>query len=534
MRSAYLVFGFVVLASSCGGSRGSSQESNPARDSWNVTAKIPSDTPYVFATLTALPEPVAGKLSAGIDSQFAQVTQKLEPVLAGESAPWAKAARSLINDMKAQPIAQFWQTAGFARGGRFAFYGLSVWPVLRAEVARADALSKLIRRTMTAAGMPATSTRQGDWETWQLRSGQHTVLIAVSAREAVASLLPSEFVTKALPQVLGLQRPPRSLAEDGTIPALLKQHRLLPQLVSFVDARAVQAILSGRSAGLTGELSRSMRMPSSCVADFDRIVALFPRMVFGYHSIDEKSFSGGLVIEMAPKILSALGALSTSAAGVTWPVAGKPLFAMASAIDIGAAVRLIADLGAEIEARPFACSGLAELNRSAPGWRKLPDSSLPPILTGIRGISLVVDDATISPPGGVGHVRVVSEQMETLPNWLAFVPGLGGLSLRPDGVAVALPLDQLGAGWVQSAHAALRGDSLVVAVGADSARRASTSLPSAVPQRSPLFSIAYDADRLRKLSPVLSEALLGSSVRDAAMVMDLNDQGLNFTVDGRW
>jgi hypothetical protein len=279
-----------------------------------------------------------------------------------------------------------------------------------------------------------------------------------------------------------------------------------------------------------------LRVPelTGCAADVDRLAALTPRVSMGYHRLDVNGFSASVVAETPPTIATALGKLMTAAPGVSWPLPGKPLFAMAMAADVGAVMALLGDMGNAMAARPFTCSALASLNDLGKSLSGLANTSLPPIVSGLRGVSLVVDEATIDPPGGVGHALVVSEQMESLPMFLAFVPGLSGLDLKTDGTPVALPVDQLGVAWIGAAHAALRGDRAVITVGTDSARRATEELKAPVPQRSPLLALTYDIVRFRQLSPQFADALGAYSFREAGMALEIVEQGVRLLVEGTW
>ncbi len=530
---ALVFFGFTATLS-CGGSRGKGGQSGG--DDWAVTERIPADTPYVFAALTSIPDNLVQKFAATLETQLAQAHAQLLPILAASPSPWAKAASTLLDEVRAQKPSKWWQSVGFAPGGRFILYGLSLWPVLRLEVANAATVQKTVQRYLDLALLPVQPTRQGEWTTWQLTSEGVSVVIGVSAREAVISAMPAQLVPTAMPWLLGTKKPERTLANVQTIPQLMGQHSFLPYFIGVFDLKQTIAILSGRSAGPTAELSAALDLPqlAGCAADVDRLSALTPRLAFGYTRLDDKEFSGGLVVEMPPNVATSLNRLVTTAPGIAWPVPGNPLFAMAAAIDVSNAIALLGELGKEVQLRPFTCGALAELNDVAK-WSDLASSPLPPVVTGLRGLSIVVADATVEPLDIIGHVLAVGDQLETLPSMLSLIPGMGGIGLRADGTAVPLPMAQLGLPWAKSAHAALKGDRLTVAVGGDSARVAAEQLETAPSARAPLFGMSFEADKIAKLSPQAAQAFSGYQYfRNVAFSVTMASQGMKMTMDGTW
>lgn len=537
-RRAILVVGLFFLGFAglaCGGKQ--SGKGGKDGDTWKVTERIPADTPYLFAALTPIPDPLVQKFSATLETQLAQAHAQLMPLLAASESPWAKVASTLLDEVRAQKPTKWWQSVGFAPGGRFALYGLSMWPVIRLEVASADTVNKTVQRYLELAQMPVQPSKQGDWTLWQLTFGGGAVVVAVSAREAVVSAMPAPLLPKALPWLLGTQKPERTLADDNALPQLMNRHTFLPYFVGVFDLRATLAILSGRSTGATRELSDALNLPAlaGCAKDIDRLADLTPRVAFGYHRLDDKAFSGGFVIETPPHVAAALGRVVSASPGITWPPADKPLFAMSAAIDINNGLALLGEIGKAIQMQPFTCGALAELNDVGEKWRKLANEPLPPVVTGLNGISMVLNDATIEPLSLTGYVVASGDQLDALPGMLALIPGAGGISLKSEGPPAALPLDQFGVTWAKTAHAALRGDRLVIAVGGDSARVAAEQLKVAPSARAPLFGMSFEADKIAKLSDLAAQAFAGYQYfRSVAFAVELREQGLHLNIDGAW
>ncbi len=531
-----LLLGGAVAGGGCGGSRGGSHGA-PGGDSWGVTARIPADTPYVFAALTPVPDALLAKFKAITDAQLAQAHRTLLPLLASTSAPWAKALSMLIEELRTQKPTQWWQNAGFAPGGRFAIYGLSLWPVARLEVAKPDVVAQTVQRYLDLAQLSVAPTKDKGWTLWPVHFADKVVLLGVSEKEAVISFLPAALLPAALPWITGEKTPERSLADDRALAQLMAQHNFLPYMVGYADLQATMGILSGRAAGVARELGASFSLPelASCAADVDRLAALTPRFGFGYSKLDEQGFTGGLVVEMPPHAVKELSRVAVTSPGVVWPVANKPMFAMEISADVGDAIALLGDIGKAIQAKPFGCGALAGLNSFGGTLSQLASQPLPPIVTGLRGVSLVVDDATTNPPSVVGQLTAVGEQLETVQTWLMMVPGFGDLKLATDGTPASLPVNNFGSEWAKSAHLAVRGDRLTLAVGGESARRAAEEVKAAPGKPAPLLGMSFDAEKISKMSPEAAAAFQGyQTMRDVSFAFELRQQGLYMNVDGSW
>ena len=270
------------------------------------------------------------------------------------------------------------------------------------------------------------------------------------------------------------------------------------------------------------------------MTELGSLVELMPRVVFGYQRFDAQAFAGSMIFEMPPRVTARLGKLTTAVSGVSWPVLGKPLFAMAAALDMRELAALLAELSDAVTARPFACPELTALNEVISQWH--PSSALsvlPPLFAEARGFELVIEEYTAEPTSASGHLSLVSRRLDTLPGLLSAVPGLPPLS-PVEGTPFDLGLDALGLDWLRGGHGVIRGDKLVAVVGADSQSRALEQQRLPTPKTSPLLVMAYDVARMRELSEVFASNLLDSSYREAALALEVMERGLRMQVMGTW
>ncbi len=525
MRAA--IVATVLLASGVACGRGPVPA--PTAERWAALSYVPADTPYLVVNLEPASAAVRSKLLGGIDREFEQVTKELAPWIEDSSSPGAKALASLLTELRAQPFVEWMNASGIASGGRFVIYGLSLWPVVRVEIDRAEATEALISRTLRAAELPSAPLPRGRWRIWSVDLGEAGLAIALGQRELVLAVMPRPQLARAWPALLGERRVAPSFAERDSLSELRTRYRFLPSMAGFVDTRKVIAALSGRADGMNAELAPAPLLEQECASDAARLAELMPRLAFGYERMDQVSFRGAVVIELPAWASAALERLRTRVPGITWPITGKPLLALGLAVDLPRLAELMNLLGQALERVPFRCPALANLN-DAP--RALDLRSVPPLVAQARGLELVLDEYVQDPPSASGHLAMESAQMSSLPSVLAQLSLFPAVQLHQD-QPFELPLGDLAPSWLPSARGLWGAQRLVLTVGKDSARRAHDLYRAPTPERSPLFVVAYDVQRLAAVAPSM-DSLTGRPYREVALAIDVSEHGLRIDVAGNW
>lgn len=525
MRAAIVATLLLVTGAACGGKTAPA----PSSESWPGLSYVPADTPYLAVNLEPTSAAVRNKLRDRASSELEQMTKEFPLWLSAPSSPGAKALASLLAELRAQSFDEWRNSAGIATSERFVLYGLSLWPVVRVEIDRPDATEALISRTLRAAELPSAPLPRGRWRIWSHEQDEAALAIALSERELVLALMPSPQLARAWPTLLGERRMSPSFAESDALSELRARHRFLPSMAGFVDTRRVIAALSGRADGMNAELAPAPLLEQECASDAARLAELMPRLAFGYERMDQVSFRGAMVIELPAWASAALERLRTRVPGITWPITGKPLLAMGLAMDLQRLAELMSTVGTALERGPFRCPALASLN-DAP--RALDFRSLPPLVAQARGLELVLDEYVQDPPSASGHLAMESAQMSSLPSLLAQFSFLPSVQLTQD-QPFELPLGDLAPSWLPSARGLWGAQRLVLTVGKDSARRANDLYRAPTPERSPLFMIAYDVQRLAAIAPSM-DSLKRSLYREVAFALDVSEHGLRIDVAGNW
>ena len=529
------------LSLSCGG--GSSRPGGPS-SSWVAPAllgHVPADSPYLFASLEPANDKIRQRMFAGYQQQATELMRKFERARDVDRAtlePWMRAVFAIGDELRGKDPSTWAETFGFDSKARFAIYGLSIWPVARVEVANPARLRALIDRALSAGGVQLKQQTLEGHAYWVAGSERFSLVAAVLEHEAVVAVLPTPALPTSLPLVLGIKKPADSLATAATVPDLLGRHHLLGFVLGYVDARKALDIVTRQTPSELDAPLHALTGPISpvCRTDLERLVALAPRLVSGYRRLDEAGFDVVGLVETPASVARGLSELRASVPEVTAKSAGNPLFAFGSAVRPEALIAWLRGVTTELHDHPFACPWLAALNKAGAELAGNLASPLPPEMQGLRGVAVVVDQATIIPPGVDGHVIVAGDHVPALLTMLAGkLPGLGAIAIKPDGQPVALPTQQLGIP-LPSAHIAMTSDRLVIAAGTDSAKRATAHVATPAPPSSPLFMMAVDMPRLQKLLSSLGRAELDqfNYLGNVGMTFDIADDGIGFDVWGTW
>lgn len=537
---------FLVIASICVACGGGARTQKPATLSatWtapSMFAKVPADSPYLVAALDPMPELVRRQSFAALDQKIAAALAQLEAEPAVDRQALPPEQRSLyafLDEVKGKSLEHWGRELGFDPSGRFVLYGLSVWPVLRVAVSNEARLREVIAHLVAASGAPVVQRSLEGRGYWQWTRNDLAMIASVVGGEAVFAVLPAPALGQYLPVVLGLKQPPRTLADDDRLGALTARHHFLPTMVGYIDAKIVADILTQRAASASTELDRPLHsalgpIEPACRTDIDRLVAVAPRIAWGYHRLDTRGMAASFVIETPPAITAALEPLRTLVPEVGTEPATPALFRFGVAAKLDELLPLLRQLTDHVRERPFVCSWFVPLNGAAARLAGLLDRPLPPMLGGLRGFSLSLDDMTREPFDMRGHAVAVGDHVgDLVATMLHALPGMSGAAVVPDGRPVQLPLALLGLAASTTGYAAMRVDRAALAIGPASATDVTRVLDLPLPAHSPLLSFGMDFERM--IEAGLTTADQSSGMRDITMQLDVGPQGLVFEVIGNY
>jgi hypothetical protein len=530
---------FVLVCLGCGGPA----KERPAAAlsaKWSapsMLAKVPADSPYLFAMLDPLPQVMRQKMFGSLDAKVELERERLRDpsvdrqTLSETDRMWL----AVLDELEGKDMKNWGRELGFDPNGRFVFYGLSVWPVLRIATSNDARMRQVIGNVIAKSGVPATQHTLEGRAYWQFGDANIASVVSVGDGELVVAILPTPALPQYLPIVLGQKRPPQSLHDDNKLAALVRRYQFLPTMVGYVDAKIAADILAQRAPSTNTELDRPLRtaigpVDQTCRNDLDRIVALVPRLVFGYRRLDTKGMQGTLVAEMPPAIAAALQRLRVSIPELE-PGLGHGMMRFGLGANLDELLPLLTQLTSHIHDQPFQCSWFLPLNGAAAKLAELVNKPVPAPLRGFRGISFVVDEMTKNAENLRGHAVLVADHAADLVNLLLkLFPRLAGTAMPPDGRPVQLSLASLGAPANVLAYAATRVDRAAISVGPNSAADVVSAMKLPSPPHSPLFSMSFDMTRMVELG--LLEPKDAGEIRDVALQLDVGPEGLLIDVYG--
>jgi hypothetical protein len=452
-------------------------------------AFVPADTPYVVANLEIMDDSTQKALLAQADAQLPSQLAQMDAAadrLATRDPDAARLLRALRAEFNGKTVESFAQSAGLDLKGHSAFYGLGLAPVLRFQLSDPAAFEAFVGRLETAYGKKldvASEGKQSYHKYVSAASGTELILATVD-KQAVAALLPANPSQAMLREALGLDRPQKSLQDDGRLATLAKARGYNKWLVGELDlTRALPLAFGGKDAlvgaimkahavaesAKTGEpVANQLQTSPACSTDAARIAARVPTISFGYTRLDAKHQDGRMDIALADDISKAFVGLKVDLPGLGNP--GTAPFDLSLALPVSNLRTFWLAQADAVAAKPFTCPALTDLNdgfaKLGPAMQK---AAIPPFgdLLGVRiAMDSLSPNANSSLPSFSGRlVLATSNPSGLLAMGQMMVPALAQLKPSNDGKPVALP-QQIAGMLGQPAWAAMGDKALALGVGA--------------------------------------------------------------------
>ncbi|WEN16279.1 hypothetical protein PY254_06320 [Rhodanobacter sp. AS-Z3] len=457
MRSTtrYIALGFAgIMLAACG-----------HKDKDAPLAFVPADTPYVIANLDIMDDSTRGALLAQTDAQLPAQLAQLDAAadkLATKDPEGARLLRALRAEFKDKTVESFAQNVGLNLKGYSAFYGLGLAPVLRFELSDTAAFDAFVGRLETAYGkkLDAATVDKQAYRKFAFPASGTQVVLATVGKQAVAALLPADASPALLRQAFGMDRPQKSLQDDGRLNTLTKAKgyqkwvvgeldltRALPLAISGTDplVTAIQKARAEAVSAKTGEpVATQLQTSPSCSADAARIAARVPQVSFGYTKLDAKHQNARFDVALADDISRAFSGLKVEVPGLG--KAGSAPFDLSIALPIASLRTFWMAQADAVAAKPFTCASLTDLNDSfaklGPAMQK---AAIPPF-GDMLGLRVALDSLTSAKdsaiPSLTGRILLGTNNPEgLLAMGQMMVPALAQLKPGTDGKPQPLPKD---------------------------------------------------------------------------------------------
>jgi hypothetical protein len=475
---------------------------------------VPADSPYVFVTLEPISDDVMDSLEPKLDRVLASYQAVLKEVVAAKMAELsaeeqdseeAQRVEAFVDEFATLLSVDGMRGAGIARESLGAFYGNGLLPVMRIELSDEALFEAAVARLEERAGheMPVGEVQGQPYRYFDLE--ELRIVVAVLGNQAVFAIVPSVFDESQTGRALGLTLPESSIADTSVLQDIISKYDFTNHVVAFIDVPAIAERFVGEPTGLDADLLALMggdkpQLSDVCKTEIRELAGVAPRMVIGYTGITATQFDSSIVFELRQDIASGLTALATAVPGLGGDRGG--LMSFGFSLDIKAAREFMEARLDAMEADPYECEHLAELQAGVASGRQSLNQPVPPMIYDFKGFVAVIDDiegldiATQTPPTSVdgGFLLAMDNAQALVAMGAMFSPELAALNLQADGNPVELNLPQLQMMGI-SAFAALEEGALVLSMGEDAESQVTSMLAADASAPPPFMSFSVDAAR---------------------------------------
>lgn len=481
-------------------------------------AFVPANTPYVFANIEPFPASVTARWMQQFDAaarvwqaQIAQGIKKIEATRPeADELKWLRAVNA---ELEGKTMTQVFDALGYDLQGRFALYGVGLVPVMRISLADPDKFKAFIARLETQVGSPFPRGTVAGQEYFNLVApeGKLRGILALQERQLVLTLAPTGN-DEALSELLGVQRPAKSLGEAGTLTALNQQFGYLANGSGYFDTRALLAQFSApatplETAFLTALEIQKPAIDPTCASEYAAMASAVPRLSFGYTRLDAQHMDMVSRLETNAAIAADLRTLRAPMPGLD-KSADSP-FNFGLSLKLAALPPLVDKWASAIAAAPWQCEALKGLNDSAAqSQQQLANPMVfgaAPVFEGMHLIATRIELKSMAEtPDFAGKLLIGSPNPGALLAMAkSFAPPLASLQLAPDGKVQALPaLPDMPPGM--PAFAAMTKNVLGLAVGTGEDKDLAQYL-TADPAQQPLLVLGYSGALFAQFNKLMLE-----------------------------
>ena len=478
---------------------------------------VPADTPYLVATGTPLPDDLLDKFEPRVDKVLSSYQVVLREVVRSSIARNEKErdteelARisAIVDELTKLLSIDGMRSAGFERDSGIVLYGNGLLPVLRVTLSDPDRFDDAIARIEEAA---ETKLDIGEIDGQQYRyvgDDEGSLVIATMGDQAVLTLMPAGFGDTEKRRLLGLTLPDNNIAGADVLADIADVYDFTDHYLGFIDTKRIASTFVDGPTGLDVALFDAMddgppEMSDVCKKEVHEVVAIVPRMVFGYDEVSDETMNGTFVIELRQDIANGLKPISAVVPGLGADAGG--LLSMGISFNLLEIRKFYESRLDAMEENPYECEYFSELQAGVARGREMLNQPVPPFVYSIRGFNAVIDDigdfdlASNRPPEDIDASLVFA--MEDAQSLVAmgamFSPELANLGLKPDGQPVLLDVAQVKATG-KDVYAAMIDDALAVSVGTDAEDRVTNVLTADGVDPAPVFSMSMDAGRYYSL-----------------------------------
>lgn len=470
---------------------------------------IPADTPYAIASLTRFDRDEVVAIYGKYENLYGQMVPTLKRDLAKAAEDGVINDRQkavfdlLITEVYEDFSAEKLESLGLRLDTHFAIYGLGIAPMLQMELSSEDKFRAFVKRIEDKAEekLPVAEFNGNPyWRVGKDSDSAFAVAAIVDGRLAVA-LIPSHSADQFLPYLFG-EKPEQSMAKSGELARLAELHGLGSIAAGVIDTRrmADHLYLKEKESLSAGWLEKFDSPPpevsEACQQEIEQLAERFPRMLLGYPTMTADRMDVKMVLETNAELASQLRTLTQKVPGLG---NGEGAMSLGVGINVVAAQKFAQEAIAAVSTAPYQCEGLLDLNDITQQQAGV-GQPLPPFITDIKGLNLVIDSLDMPEGGMMPDVKAramlrADNPMNLFAMAAMFSPEAAALELKPDGKAIALPPSVIPP-FVAEPYAAITDAGLGVSVGADMHKALGDFMTQAESENPPIFAMSIDFSKM--------------------------------------
>ncbi|TDR23332.1 hypothetical protein [Marinicella litoralis] len=337
---------------------------------------------------------------------------------------------------------------------QLAVYLVDLIPVLRMKLSKGQQVEAMLTEMQQEFELPMVTTDVNGTKVREVVADQMTLLLALQDDYMVITGAPTVIKDQLFNQLLGLDKPSQSLADDPSVVTEIKQaHGFTTDDLMLVDFKALADYFinpSKHNSKLVNYLQIDDNMLSAACKD--EISAMFdkaPRMVAGNKTLTGDTIHGALVWEMNQT-------LAVDMAKMTGRIPqGNDDAAMAfgMSFDLKGAKDIASKYVDQLINDPYQCEHLAPLNQQAQDMQAKLSQPIPPFVGNFKGFNFSLDDLELNLANADLANPNPNEIIESLKTQMYFaldetqallgmaqmmVPQLQGIEIDTDGSLITL------------------------------------------------------------------------------------------------
>ena len=418
-----------------------------------ILSYIPSDTPILVVFNKDPKHPLPQNFINKMDQVYNALGEMIQTVYLDAMKKTASPETTKTID----EFAQKWLNKdGFNKLGinmndfELALYTIDLFPVLRLNLAKNNAMNELIDELMVKANTskPDTASKkdvQGR-TIYQFGDKEAKILVSLKGQEMVVSFSPTREVEKLMPKLLGFKKPSKNITQSSQYNDTMSKYKYISTGLYWIDMRALADYFINPSKHPTPMLDllqvQDGKLSADCKTEILQMFDKVPRIVGGTTLLDEHAMDSHAIIEMK----SDLGTQFSKMIGRIPNAITAHELAYGFSFDLAGAKQIAMEFVNRIEAQPYKCEFFTDINTKVSTLKAQLNQPLPPFVGNFKGINFVINDIEIDmsqkePKDMIkslkAQVLIAVDSPETILGMgQSMLPELQKLGLKVDGQAV--------------------------------------------------------------------------------------------------